>query len=250
MQWSYRIARISGIDVRIHATFLLLPAYFGFVEWREAGPGAAAQAVFFILLLFCCVLLHEFGHALAGRRFGIRTPDITLLPIGGVARMAGIPEKPAQELAIAVAGPAVNVAILAILVPVLFATGGFFSGPATETRTILHNLALVNAGLVLFNLIPAFPMDGGRIFRSLLAMWWPWTLATRIAARTGQTLAVLFALWALWDGNPILLLVALFVFQGARQELEEARWRSELERNAGPFPPEGFPPPPGRGPFA
>jgi Zn-dependent protease len=105
--------------VRIHITFLLLPAYFGFVEWRAAGPGAAAQSVFFILLLFCCVLLHEFGHAFAGRRYGIRTPDITLLPIGGVARMMAIPDKPTQEFVIAVAGPAVNVAIGVALVAIV-----------------------------------------------------------------------------------------------------------------------------------
>jgi len=242
MQWSYRIARVSGIDVRIHITFLLLPAYFAFVQWREAGPGAAAQAVLFILLLFCCVLLHEFGHALAGRRYGIRTPDITLLPIGGVARMLAIPDKPVQELVIAVAGPAVNVAIAAILAPVLYFTGGLFSGPATEFRQLLHNLLLVNLGLVIFNLIPAFPMDGGRILRSILAMWRPWTSATRIAARTGQVLAVLFALAAIWQENLILILISIFVFGGARQEILYAKYRDELERQPPPLPQEDWPP--------
>ncbi len=229
MPWSYRIARIAGIDVRIHATFLLLPLYFGFVEWRAAGPWAAAQSVFFILLLFLCVLLHEFGHAMAGRRYGIRTPDITLLPIGGVARMESLPDKPSQELVIAIAGPAVNVAIAAILAPVLMLTGGVFSGPATEGRVLLHNLVLVNLGLVAFNLIPAFPMDGGRVFRALLAMRWSWTRATLIAGRTGQGVAVLFGLAALWDQNPLLLLVALFVFSGAQQEIGYARAREEWE---------------------
>jgi Zn-dependent protease len=242
MQWSYRIARIAGIDVRIHITFLLLPAYFGFVQWREAGPGAAAQAVLFILLLFVCVLLHEFGHALAGRRYGIRTPDITLLPIGGVARMLAIPDKPVQELVIAVAGPAVNVLIAGVLAPVLYFTGGLFSGPATELRQLLHNLLLVNLGLVIFNLIPAFPMDGGRILRAILAMWRPWTSATRIAARTGQVLAVLFALAALWQENLILLLIALFVFAGARQEILYAKYREQLESQPPPLPREDWPP--------
>jgi stage IV sporulation protein FB len=243
MQWSYRIARIAGIDVRIHITFLLLPAYFGFVEWRAAGPGAAAQSVFFILLLFCCVLLHEFGHALAGRRYGIRTPDITLLPIGGVARMLAIPDKPTQEFVIAVAGPAVNVAIAAILAPVLYFTGGVFSGPLTDTRLLLHNLLLVNLGLVAFNMIPAFPMDGGRVLRSLLAMRWSWIRATRIAARTGQAIAILFALAALWRENPILLLIAFFVFSGARQEILYANYREELEHQPPPLPPENWQPP-------
>lgn len=236
MPWSYRIARIAGIDVRIHATFLLLPLYFGFMEWRVEGPEAAARSVFFILLLFLCVLLHEFGHALAGRRYGIRTPDITLLPIGGVARMESIPDKPSQELVIALAGPAVNVGIVAILAPVLIFTGGVFSGPATETRLLLHNLVLVNTGLLAFNLIPAFPMDGGRVFRALLAMRWSWTRATIIAARTGQGVAILFGLAALWDSNPLLLLVALFVFSGAQQEIAYARAREERERSLSGLP--------------
>jgi stage IV sporulation protein FB len=175
------------------------------------------------------VLLHEFGHALAGRRYGIRTPDITLLPIGGVARMVAVPDKPSQELVIAIAGPAVNVAIIAVLAPILALTGGILSGPATETRLLLHNLVLVNAGLILFNMIPAFPMDGGRIFRSLLAMRWPWTRATIIAARTGQGVALLFALAAIWQQNLLLLLVAFFVFSGAQQEIAYARAREEWE---------------------
>lgn len=236
MPWSYRIARIAGIDVRIHATFLLLPLFFGFMEWRAEGPEAAARSVFFILLLFFCVLLHEFGHALAGRRYGIRTPDITLLPIGGVARMVSMPDKPSQELVIALAGPAVNVGIVAILAPVLMFTGGVFSGPVTETRLLLHNLVLVNTGLILFNMIPAFPMDGGRVFRALLAMRWSWTRATVIAGRTGQVVAILFGLTALWDQNPLLLLVALFVFSGAQQEIAYARAREEWEKSMAGFP--------------
>lgn len=242
MKWSYRIARIAGIDVRIHITFLLLPAYFGFVEWRAAGTGAAAQAVLFILLLFFCVLLHEFGHALAGRRYGIPTPDITLLPIGGVARMLAIPDKPSQELVIAIAGPAVNVAIAALLAPMLYFTGGLFGGPLTDTRLILHNLLLVNLGLVLFNLVPAFPMDGGRILRSILAMWRPWPSATRIAARTGQVISVLFALAALWQENLLLLLVAFFVFSGARQEILYAKYREEIAQQPPPLPTGDWPP--------
>ena len=136
MKWSYRIARIAGIDVRIHITFLLLPLYFGWVGWQSGGPAEATRSVLFILLLFICVLLHEFGHAIAGRHYGVSTPDITLLPIGGVARMLAVPDKPKEEFVIAVAGPAVNVVIAAVLAPILWLTGGLFSGPASETREI------------------------------------------------------------------------------------------------------------------
>lgn len=240
MKWSYRIARIAGIDVRIHITFLLLPLYFGWVEWQAAGPAEAARAVLFILLLFFCVLLHEFGHALAGRHYGVKTPDITLLPIGGVARMLAIPDKPSEEFVIAVAGPAVNVLIAGCLAPVLWLTGGLFSGPAGEFREILHNLLLVNLGLVLFNLVPAFPMDGGRIFRSLLAMKISWTKATRIAGRTGQVLAGLFCIGGILQGNPMLMLIALFVFSGAQEEIRFANYREELQSQPPPLPPEDW----------
>lgn len=240
MKWSYRIARIAGIDVRIHITFLLLPLYFGWLEWQVGGPSAAFQAVLFILLLFVCVLLHEFGHALAGRHYGVQTPDITLLPIGGVARMLAIPDQPRQEFVIAVAGPAVNVLIAACLAPVLWLTGGLFSGPAGALREILHNLLLVNIGLVLFNLVPAFPMDGGRIFRSLLAMKISWTKATRIAGRTGQVLAGFFCIAGFLQGNPMLILIALFVFSGAQEEIRFANYREELERQPPPLPPEDW----------
>ena len=235
MKWSYLIARIAGIDVRIHITFMLLPLYFGWVEWQAAGPAEAARAVLFILLLFFCVLLHEFGHALAGRHYGVQTPDITLLPIGGVARMLAIPDKPSEEFVIAVAGPAVNVLIAGCLGPVLWLTGGLFSRSVGEFREILHNLLLVNLGLVLFNLVPAFPMDGGRIFRSLLAMKIPWTKATRIAGRTGQILAVLFCIGGILQGNPMLMLIALFVFSGAQEEIRFAKYREELQRQPPPL---------------
>jgi stage IV sporulation protein FB len=240
MKWSYRIARIAGIDVRIHITFLLLPLYFGWVEWQAAGPAEAAGAVLFILLLFFCVLLHEFGHALAGRHYGVQTPDITLLPIGGVARMLAIPDKPSEEFVIAVAGPAVNVVIAAILAPVLWLTGGLFSGPAGEFREILHNLLLVNLGLLVFNMVPAFPMDGGRIFRSLLAMKIRWTKATRIAGRTGQVLAGLFCVGGFLEGNPMLILIGFFVFSGAQEEIRFANCREELERQPPPLPPDDW----------
>ncbi|MEI8292402.1 MAG: site-2 protease family protein [bacterium] len=229
MKWSYRIARIAGIDVRIHVTFLLLPVFFGFSAWKESGwPGAMGE-VSFLLALFLCVLLHEFGHALAGRRYGIRTPDITLLPIGGVARMENIPDKPAMELVIAIAGPMVNVIIGLFLASILTLTGGILAGPETSLRIMLHNLLAMNCGLILFNMIPAFPMDGGRVLRALLAMKFSHLTATRAAARTGQVLAFLFAV-AGFFGNPMLLLIALFVFNGAEQELQYAIQREGYEQ--------------------
>jgi stage IV sporulation protein FB len=240
MKWSYRIARIAGIDVRIHITFLLLPLYFGWVGWQSGGPAEATRSVLFILLLFICVLLHEFGHALAGRYYGVSTPDITLLPIGGVARMLAVPDKPKEEFVIAVAGPAVNVVIAVVLAPVLWLSGGLFSGPAGETREILHNLLLVNLGLVVFNMIPAFPMDGGRIFRSLLAMKIRWTKATRIAGRTGQVLAGVFCVGGFLQGNFMLMLIAIFVFNGAQDEIRFANYRDDLERQPPPLPPEDW----------
>jgi len=229
MKWSYRIARVSGIDVRLHATFLLLPLWFGYTDWQRGGWPAAMASVVFILALFFCVLLHEFGHAMAGRRYGIRTPDITLLPIGGVARMENIPDKPIQELVIAVAGPAVNVGIGGILALILVGTGGISGGPESGVRDLMRSLLMVNFGLVAFNMIPAFPMDGGRVLRALLAMGFGHLQATRIAARTGQVIAVLFA-GAGFFWNPMLVLIALFVFGGAKQELDYAMQREEFRR--------------------
>lgn len=228
MTWSYRIARIAGIDVKIHLSFVLLPVIFGYLGWRQGGPAAAGESILFILLLFVCVVLHEFGHALAGRRFGIRTPDITLLPIGGVARMERIPEKSSQELAIALAGPAVNVLIAAVLGVVLATTGGIFFITPEKWRTICQNLMSINLALVVFNLVPAFPMDGGRVLRAVLGFFLPFTTSTRIAARTGQVMAVLFVIGGiLW--NPMLLLIAFFVFNGARQEIDYIRQREECD---------------------
>lgn len=228
MKWSYRIARIAGIDIRVHVTFLLLLAYFAFADWHSGGSHAAAQGMIFTLLLFLCVLLHEFGHAMAGRYYGIRTPDITLLPIGGVARLETIPEKPLQEFVIAVAGPAVNLLIGGALAIVLIVAGEKTQKSSPETWLLLQNLLLVNGALIGFNLIPAFPMDGGRMARSLLAMKINYLLATKIAARTGQVIAVLFVGAGIFF-NPMLILIGFFVFNSARQELDYVARREEFE---------------------
>ena len=231
MRWSFHLARIAGIEVRVHITFLLLLAFYGWHFHAQGGWGAAAHGVLFIALVFLCVLLHEFGHAFAARRYGILTPDITLLPIGGVARLARIPEKPSEELVVAIAGPLVNVGIALLLFPFVRAEFdpevlGIF-GPS-----LLAQLFAANVVLVLFNLIPAFPMDGGRVLRALLAMWLDYVRATRIAARIGQALAVAGGLYGVLHGPPTLVLLAVFVFFAARNEAAHAHSRAraaELE---------------------
>ena len=219
MRWSVRIARLAGIDLKIHLTFLIFLAWIGFTYYRFGGRDAALQGVLFIVLLFLCVLLHELGHALMARRFGIRTPDITLLPIGGVARLERIPDKPKQELLIAVAGPLVNVLIAMGLI--LFVNVRAQLSDLGDINTprigMTAKLASVNIFLALFNLIPAFPMDGGRILRALLAMRINHARATQIAANIGQALAFVFGLAGLFY-NPLLLFIALFVYLGATQE--------------------------------
>jgi Zn-dependent protease len=223
---SLKVASISGIDVRIHVTFLLFLAWIWLSYYRVAGLPGAVQGVLFILALFVCVLLHEFGHAFAARGFGITTPDITLLPIGGVARLSHIPDKPWQELVVAIAGPLVNVVIAAALIFVVHTSAAldqleYLESPRFE---LLGKLAYVNIMLVLFNLIPAFPMDGGRVLRALLAMAMPYARATQIAAWIGQGLAVVFGILGLF-GNPLLIFIAFFIFAGAQQEAAMARFR-------------------------
>ena len=217
MSWSIPILRIAGIQLRIHVTFLLL------IGWIALG---SASAVIFLLLLFLCVVLHEFGHALAAKAYGINTPDITLLPIGGVARLERIPEEPKQELVIAIAGPLVNV----IIAGCLFLTGGSFVYPPGVEMRLNDLLLTVNVVLVLFNLLPAFPMDGGRMLRALLATRLSYARATQIAANIGQACAFIFGLLGLMNGNYMLIFVALFVYIGASQEAALAQMRDVSRR--------------------
>lgn len=196
MKWSLKIGRFLGIDVFVHFTFLLLLVFIGFVHWQATDSlAAAAGGMGFVLALFLCVLLHEYGHALAARRYGIRTRDITLLPIGGLARLEKMPEKPMQEFWVALAGPAVNVAIALLLFGGLAATGRL--APADELSLVagpaLQRLMAVNLFIVAFNLLPAFPMDGGRVLRAVLATALGRRRATAIAANIGQGMAILFA---------------------------------------------------------
>jgi Zn-dependent protease/predicted transcriptional regulator len=233
MGGSWRIGRLAGIDVFVHWTFTLLLAWVLVTHYMaHRDMGEALKGVGFILGLFGIVVLHELGHALAARRYGIATRDITLLPIGGVARLDRIPEQPSQELAVALAGPAVNVVLAAALyfgLSLHERIGTFeLSQAALVGGNLLAQLFGVNVMLALFNLIPAFPMDGGRVLRALLAMRMDYVTATQTAARIGQGIAVLFAIAGLF-GNPFLILIALFVWFGAGQVAALAQLSTALK---------------------
>jgi Zn-dependent protease/CBS domain-containing protein len=227
MQWSIPIGAVRGTVIRIHLTFVLFLAWIAITAYARGGQRAAMEGVLFISLVFASVLLHEFGHVFAARRYGIKTPDITLLPIGGVAQMERIPEKPSEELVVALAGPAVNVVIAGILALVLGGLPHIGVGLNLENPgvSLLGRLAWVNVTLVLFNLVPAFPMDGGRILRALLALRMGHTRATRVAASIGQIVAFGLGLAGLFFGNPMLIFIALFVYMGAASEGAAAQQR-------------------------
>lgn len=225
MAWSIPILTVKGTIVRIHITFLLFLIWIAGAHYVQGGLNTALQGVAFIILLFLCVLLHEFGHVFAARRYGIQTPDITLLPIGGVARLERIPEEPSQELVVALAGPAVNVVIAAIL---YVALGGYLPADGIELQnsevSLLARLASVNLFLAVFNLVPAFPMDGGRVLRALLAYRLGYARGTEIAASVGQAVAFGFGILGLF-GNPLLIFIAIFVYLGAASEAHAVQMR-------------------------
>ena len=227
MSWSIPILRVAGIQLRIHVTFLLL------ILWVALG---SASAAIFVLLLFLCVVLHEFGHAIAAKGYGINTPDITLLPIGGVARLERIPEEPKQELVIAIAGPLVNVVIALCLYVVIGARGHVAPETAVQSGDMLVGLFQINVWLLLFNLLPAFPMDGGRVLRALLATRLTYARATQVAATVGQAFAFLFGIIGLFGvpglfhSNPFLIFIAVFVYIGASQEAALAQMRDVSRR--------------------
>jgi Zn-dependent protease/predicted transcriptional regulator len=243
MKWSYTVARVSGIDIKIHATFALILA-LGAFQWGFPkgldGESSFAGAVFgmgLMLLLFTCVVLHELGHSLVAQRFGLTVREIVLLPIGGVARLEKNPEKPQHELLIALAGPLVNVAIAVLL---FFAGGVALNFGLVEAQSLLTAdgpptlatlwgwLFLANVGLAVFNMIPAFPMDGGRVLRAALAMRLGFSRGTQIATVIGQAVAFAFGLFGVLSGNFLLVVVALFVYMGAGQERAEEQARTVL----------------------
>jgi Zn-dependent protease/CBS domain-containing protein len=219
MGWSLTIGSVAGTAIRIHVTFLLFLAWIFGVSYVSGGAQAAWNGLFFMVLLFLCVLLHEFGHIFTARRFGVTTPDVILLPIGGVARLERIPEKPSEEFLIAIAGPAVNVVIAAVLVAVAGVSldPSHFGAIESDKVSLAERLAIVNMFLALFNLIPAFPMDGGRVLRALLATRFGYVRATEIAASVGQATAFLLGFIGLF-GNPLLIFIAVFVYLAAASE--------------------------------
>jgi Zn-dependent protease/CBS domain-containing protein len=230
MKWQWRLGRFAGIDVYVHATFLLLIGWVGYNYWSQYQDWSRVViGVLFILALFVCVVLHEYGHALTARRYGIKTRDITLYPIGGVARLERLPDRPIEELWVALAGPAVNVVIAALLIAYLVLTNGPTSLRVMSLAqgSFLERLMAVNVYLVLFNLIPAFPMDGGRVLRALLALKLDYVQATQIAATIGQGIALLFGFIGLFT-NSFLLFIALFVWIGAAQEASMVQVRHSL----------------------
>jgi Zn-dependent protease/predicted transcriptional regulator len=225
MSWSIPIFRVAGILVRVHVTFVLLLAWLAYMYYAQGGTAVAAGRVAFILLLFLCVLLHEFGHAFAAKAFGINTPDITLLPIGGVARLERMPEKPGQELVVALAGPAVNIVIALALFAVVGTRGIADLRAVDGGPDLLTSLMIINVWLVLFNMLPAFPMDGGRVLRALLATRMNYVRATQIAATIGQGCAFVFGFIGLF-GPWLLIFIALFIYIGASQEAAVAQMRA------------------------
>lgn len=230
MKWSWKLTRIAGIDVYVHATFFMLLAWLALSYWLVAGTLSAVLAgVGFILALFVCIVLHELGHALTARRYGIRTRHITLLPIGGVASLERMPRDPRQELRVALAGPAVNVAIALVLWGWLRASNGWVPPEQIGLAggPFLERLMIVNLFVAGFNLLPAFPMDGGRVLRAALALRMDYAKATRVAARLGQGLALALGFLGLFI-NPFLLFIALFVWIGAAAEASAVQIKSAL----------------------
>ncbi len=232
LRWSIALFRVFGIRLEVHATFVVLLAYAGWLGARDDGWHGLVWSVAFVVLMFGVVVLHELGHCLAARRYGIRTNRILLLPVGGMAEFDALPRQPRRELVIALAGPAVNY----LLIAVIFLSFGWPSSlaeiaPPSNLGEIPAALLGVNLVMGIFNLLPAFPMDGGRVLRSLLAMRFDYLVATRWAARSGQVIALSIATWAAYasyfGGDNLWLLAGLFLFiaYGAETEYRFVRDR-------------------------
>ena len=222
MFWRLKIGRAAGIDVFLHWSFFLAPAYIVFLRWQN-GLAWSVIGILMVLLfaVFGCILLHEYGHALAARFFGVQTHDIIITPIGGLARLAKMPSDPLQEFAIALAGPLVNLSLSIGFAFYSIAMGQdlMLTGGPDGLRQFPQLMFWLNLFLFLFNLIPAFPMDGGRILRSVLAVWLRHENATLIAGIVGQILAVLFVGYGIWHAEYQLSIIGVFVFLAAAAEI-------------------------------
>jgi Zn-dependent protease len=232
MKYSLYLGRVSGIKISVHWTFLILIFWIVFSNLRSGlGFNDIVWSVTFVLAIFFCVILHELGHALTAQRFNIKTREISILPIGGVAQLESIPEKPKEELLVALAGPAVNILIAALLFPFVRFTqdiGELDSIARVGPANFFVALMSINLWLALFNLIPAFPMDGGRVLRALLAFKLSHTKATGIAASIGQVLAMVFVFFGFFY-NPFLIFIGFFIFLGAQSEAAYARSKFMLK---------------------
>jgi Zn-dependent protease/predicted transcriptional regulator len=228
VKWSWKVTRVAGIDIYVHATFFILIGWVALNYWQaEASWPAVASGVGFVLALFSCVILHELGHSLTARRYGIRTRHITLLPIGGVAMLERMPDDPKEEMIVALAGPAVNVVIAFGLWFWIMLMGDFtpVDQISISGASFLERLFAINVMLAVFNMLPALPMDGGRVYRAALAMRMDHEEATQKAARLGQILAVVLGFIGLFY-SPILIFIALFVWIGAAAELQSSEVKS------------------------
>ncbi len=225
MRYTIKFGTYFGIPVRIHLTFPLILLVFGVDGWRSGGWGEAVWAVALVAAVFVCVVLHEFGHSLQVRRYGIKVRDIVLLPIGGMARAERIPEDPVQEIIVAISGPLVNFALAAIFFLIL----RLRNVPLDLDHGFLVNLMVINIILGVFNLIPAFPMDGGRILRGVFATRMSYLKATRYAKNIGQVIAIGFAILGFADQRFIMLpLIGVFIFFSAMSEEKMIRIRIGL----------------------
>jgi Zn-dependent protease len=237
---SWQIARFFNIPIKVHWSFGLMILYVFLIGWKESMNARGIMGFAgFVALLFICVLLHEFGHALTARRYGVDTKDIIISPVGGIARLVSMPQESLAEFWVAIMGPAVNVAIallLAIIIsltPLSFMPTGTAATVFNEIQNMFPLLMWMNIGLVIFNLIPAFPMDGGRVLRSLLTLRWSLLQSTRIASFSGQTIAVAFIFWGLYQGEYILPFIGLFVFITAALEYRNMkRYNASLQQTA------------------
>ena len=256
--WSINLFRVFGIQLSVHSTFFLLLAYYGYEGWENGGLTGLVWRVILTVSFFICVVLHELGHSLTAKRYGVLVPRILLLPIGGMAEFDRIPRKPSAEFLITIAGPAVNFAIAGLLLPLVWHY--LFNDAALDDFSmaeLVNQLFWGNLIMGTFNLLPVYPMDGGRIFRSILAIWLPYLRATWWAVMVARLLAPLLAFIAIYYFDSKMLgVLFIFIFivgnneyrQLQRREEEAAYWAEMAHRIAAATPPAPEPPFLGHGP--